>query len=219
MSEVSDRLRQARIAAGYESATAAAQAMNVPAPTYSAHENGSRGITTNASRKYAKHFKVDPAWLLYGYEPSVPMTSDDSSAPDATLIPVYNVEASAGGGAVVSTEYQVDSLSFPEGYLRRITQSNPRDLAVISVKGDSMTPTLDDDDVVMLDVSKRDLSYDGLFVIRDNGDALLVKRIGRATRSGFVSLISDNNKHYPTVERAWDDIEVIGKVIWKGGKV
>lgn len=159
-------------------------------------------------------------WALTGTNQSVDVISSGEAAEvHEYLVPVYNVEASAGGGAVVSTEYQVDSLSFPEGYLRRITQSNPRDLAVISVKGDSMTPTLDDDDVVMLDVSKRDLSYDGLFVIRDNGDALLVKRIGRATRSGFVSLISDNNKHYPTVERAWDDIEVIGKVIWKGGKV
>lgn len=141
-------------------------------------------------------------------------------APQGThLIPIYNVEASAGNGAHIGDEYQVASLSFPEGYLQRITRAQPRNLAVISVKGDSMTPTLFDDDVVMIDTTKRDLSYDGLFVIRDNGDALLVKRIGRASRSGFVSMISDNKEQYPAVERALGDIEVVGKVIWKGGKV
>jgi phage repressor protein C with HTH and peptisase S24 domain len=103
--------------------------------------------------------------------------------------------------------------------LQRITRAQPRNLAVISVKGDSMMPTLCDDDIVMIDTTKRDLSYDGLFVIRDNGDALLVKRIGRASRSGFVSMISDNKEQYPAVERALGDIEVVGKVIWKGGKV
>lgn len=155
-----------------------------------------------------------------GAEPAPKHVQIGESPEDgASLVPVFNVEASAGGGAIVGEEYQVAILSFPEGYLQRVTRSNPRDLKVISVKGDSMTPTLEDDDVVMLDVSKRDLSYDGLFVIRDNGDALLVKRIGRASKSGFISIISDNAKHYPPVERAQDDIEVIGKVIWKGGKV
>lgn len=139
--------------------------------------------------------------------------------PSAQVIPIFNVEASAGAGSFIDTEYQVASLAFPEGYLQRITRANPRDLAVISVKGDSMIPTLQDDDVVMLDLTKRDLSYDGLFVIRDNGDALLVKRIGRASRSGHVSLISDNRDHYPSVERALTDIDVLGKVLWKGGKV
>jgi len=134
-------------------------------------------------------------------------------------VPIYNVEASAGNGAHIGDEYQVASLSFPEGYLQRITRAQPRNLAVISVKGDSMMPTLCDDDIVMIDTTKRDLSYDGLFVIRDNGDALLIKRIGRASRSHHITVISDNRDHYPPVERALGDIEVIGKVIWKGGKV
>lgn len=158
-------------------------------------------------------------WDLTGAQSGEPATSAAPSSGRTNVIPIFNVEASAGSGSFIDTEYQVASLAFPEGYLQRITRANPRDLAVISVKGDSMTPTLQDDDVVMLDLTKRDLSYDGLFVIRDNGDALLVKRIGRASRSGHVSLISDNRDHYPSVERALTDIDVLGKVLWKGGKV
>ena len=145
---------------------------------------------------------------------------DGAKAPaGASLVTVYDVTASAGHGAVVDDEEHVSSLAFPPGYLRKLTRANPRDLAIITVKGDSMLPTLNDDDVVMLDTSKRDLSYDGLFILRDNGDGLLVKRVGRASRSGYVSLISDNRTLYPAVERAIEDIEVIGKVLWHGRKV
>lgn len=145
-----------------------------------------------------------------------------ASRPDqavADLVNVYDVQASAGDGVVVYDEQAVAQLAFPPGYLAKLTSAKPKDLKIISVKGDSMLPTLADDDVVMLDLSKRDLSYDGLFVIRDGGDALLVKRIGRASQRGFVTIISDNRNVYPSVEKPLQDIEVVGRVIWRGGKV
>lgn len=143
--------------------------------------------------------------------------ADDQVGTD-DLVPVYDVQASAGFGIIVDGEDHVASLAFPPNYLRRLTRANPRNLKIITVKGDSMTPTINDDDVVLLDVSKRDLSYDGLFVLRDNGAGLLVKRIGRASQSGHIMMISDN-KAYSSVERPMDEIEVIGKVLWRGGKV
>lgn len=142
--------------------------------------------------------------------PAIPTGTD--------LVPIYGVHASAGYGALVHDEEIVDTLAFPPGYLRRLTKANPRDLAIIGVKGESMVPTLQDDDIVMIDLTKRDLSYDGLFVIRDNGDGLLVKRIGRASMRGHVTLISDN-RHYPPTEKLAAEIEVIGRVIWMGKKV
>lgn len=134
------------------------------------------------------------------------------------LVSVYDVSASAGHGAVVEAEEVVARLSFPPGYLRKITGANPRDLAIISVKGDSMMPTLSHGDVVMVDTGKRDLSFDGIFVIRDGGASLLVKRIGRGSRRGTVILISDN-RTYPPIERSTEEIEVVGKVVWMGVKV
>lgn len=162
---------------------------------------------------------IDPSAFMGQTQVSVPSPARQDRSSEETTIPIYNVFASAGPGAVVSGhEGIIDQLAFPPGYLRHVTKSNPRDLAIIGVKGDSMIPTLKDDDLVMLDMSKKDLSYEGLFVIRDGGEALLVKRIGRATRRGFVMIISDNH-NVPAVERALDDIEVLGKVIWAGVKV
>lgn len=137
----------------------------------------------------------------------------------SALVPVYNVQASAGHGALIDDESIITSLAFPPGYLQSLTNAPLRDLAIIGVKGDSMLPSLAAGDVVMLDRSKRDLSFDGLFVIRDNGDGLLIKRIGRAARKGFVMMLSDNRDLYPPIERAMADVEVVGKVVWTGRKV
>lgn len=150
---------------------------------------------------------------------TVPAFSESETrfTPSGDMVDIYNVQASAGHGAFVGHELVVDRLSFPPGYLRQITSSHPRNLAIIGVKGDSMQTTLADGDLVMIDTSKRDLSFDGLFVIQDGGASLLVKRIGRAARRGWVKLISDN-RNYDPIEREVGEIDVVGKVIWKGVK-
>lgn len=61
-----DRLREARIAAGFDSPADAARAMGVPYPTYAAHENGHRGVSKAAAAKYAERLRVSPGWILYG---------------------------------------------------------------------------------------------------------------------------------------------------------
>lgn len=147
------------------------------------------------------------------------LTNAVASSNGSSLVPVYDVAASAGNGANVDDyEAIAYSLAFPPDYLRRITKARPDCLAIISVKGDSMEPTLKDDDVVMLDRSKTSLSYDGLFVLRF-GEALHVKRVTRAAKPGFVTIISDNRGAYPMQEWPEEQVAVIGKVIWVGGKV
>lgn len=66
------RLRRARENAGYESPTAAAAAFGWPYPTYAGHENGSRGMRPDALLRYAKAFRVSPAWLLDGTDSGKP---------------------------------------------------------------------------------------------------------------------------------------------------
>lgn len=156
---------------------------------------------------------IDPQPFIGGTIALLP----EPSAPQGDLVNVYNVHASAGFGVIVGDESVVDRLAFPPGYLRHITSANPKNLAIIGVKGKSMEPTLSDDDIVMVDLTKTDLSYDGLFVVRDGGDSLLVKRISRGPRRGTVLMVSDNPQ-YPNQERAFEDVDVVGKVIWKGVK-
>jgi DNA-binding XRE family transcriptional regulator len=64
--KLADRLKQARKLAGYESASDAARDLGVPVGSYGCHENGDRGFKRDRALKYARAFKVDPQWLLYG---------------------------------------------------------------------------------------------------------------------------------------------------------
>lgn len=59
-----DVLRTARIARGFTSAAEAARHFGWSEVTYTAHENGGRGIRRDAAMRYAKAFGIDPANLL-----------------------------------------------------------------------------------------------------------------------------------------------------------
>lgn len=65
-----ERLKEARMKAGYSSAKAAAEAMGVPVATYIQHENGHRGIPASRAARYAKFFRTSPEWLIYGKDVS-----------------------------------------------------------------------------------------------------------------------------------------------------
>lgn len=64
--EIGNRLKAARKAAGFLSATEAATALGMNYRTYAGHENGNRGISRNALELYAKRFGVTTDWLLSG---------------------------------------------------------------------------------------------------------------------------------------------------------
>jgi DNA-binding XRE family transcriptional regulator len=66
MTDVSDRLTQARSKAGYETATDAANAFGWNPVTYRAHEAGDRGLKPDVAKRYARAFKVSVAWLTTG---------------------------------------------------------------------------------------------------------------------------------------------------------
>lgn len=171
-------------------------------------------ISRRTIEKVEKGSGISAAGFM-GIAPARARRDDD----DTDLVPVYNVQASAGPGALVTSEDVVERLAFPPDYLRHITKANPKHLAIIGCKGDSMAPTLKDDDLVMIDTSKTELSFEGMFVLKiDGGAALLVKRIGRASQKGHINLISDNPA-YPAVEIAVADVIPVGKVVWAGVKM
>lgn len=92
MTDAASRLREARVAAGFESASSAAKAMGVGISTYVQHENGGRGFPAGRALKYGRFFRVRPEWLLYGRgEKEAPLAE-----PQLTMLPVLaNIQAGA----------------------------------------------------------------------------------------------------------------------------
>jgi phage repressor protein C with HTH and peptisase S24 domain len=78
-----------------------------------------------------------------------------------------------------------------------------------------MEGTLRDGDEILVDRTLRPLR-DGIHVVR-TGDALLVKRLDTG-RPGVVALVSDNPA-YRTIELPPEEVQVIGRVVWKSGRL
>ena len=66
MTDMNARLKQARVAAGFKSASKAADSMGIRVSTYSSHENGQNNYSVDDAIRYGKKYKVDPVWLVFG---------------------------------------------------------------------------------------------------------------------------------------------------------
>jgi transcriptional regulator with XRE-family HTH domain len=136
------------------------------------------------------------------------------------LVPFHDVRVSAGHGqSAVEAGDSPANLGFPEGWLRR-QFGDPRNLRVVQAKGDSMAPTLGDNDLVMIDISRRD-PVDGIFVLRLE-DQLMVKRVHFPSARRV--LVTSDNRDYDRWDRlldledaaALDGFQLIGRVVWVG---
>lgn len=141
------------------------------------------------------------------------------SADGMVEIPILDLEASAGFGAVASGESAYTRFGFDERWLRNLTAAKPGNLSIIHVAGDSMEPTLSGGDEVLVDASDNGRRLrDGIYVIRTD-DNLMVKRIAMTPGSRLITIASDNPA-YPT----WNDMDpaevhIVGRVIWFGRSV
>ncbi len=129
-------------------------------------------------------------------------------------IPRLALGASAGPGAQVDDMADQGRLRFSQRWLRTLGL-DPAHLSVIEVAGDSMEPALRDGDEILVDRSLRGWR-DGIHVVRID-DVLLVKRLEMGA-AGMIRVISDNPA-YASTERPRGDVAVIGRVVWKGGRI
>ena len=204
------RLRDARTRAGYESAGAFARAHRISEATYRAHESGFRNFKASTARFYAQRFSVSWEWLLFGEgEPSQINANED------LVIPAYDLRVSAGHGAVLEVrEAASESLTFPKRWVRQRTQASPRDLAMLIVAGDSMSPTLSSGDWVLVDLQHRRVTNAGIYVVRVE-DQLLIKR-AQLDPNGRLSLTADNPQYPPVEGLEHQSVDIVGRALWLG---
>lgn len=129
-------------------------------------------------------------------------------------VPRLALGASAGPGMLPGEEQPIGAFRFSARWLRE-QGLDPGQLSAIRVEGDSMEATLRDGDEILVDRTPR-AWREGIHVVR-TGDALMVKRLDLA-RPGIVALVSDNPA-YRTIELEPGEVEVIGRVVWKSGRL
>lgn len=174
----------------------------------------------------ANSLGVNLDWLATGEGPMRPEERapgrpqlDEGIGIEFSLVPQYAVEASAGAGRVVERESEVGKLAFRRDWIRQKGLS-AKDLVVIRVVGDSMSPTIRDGSLVLVDTSQEHARADGIYVIMVDGH-LMAKRLQPDLAGGGLYIRSDNpayREQHLTADQA-ADFRVIGRVVWAGGEV
>lgn len=176
-----------------------------------------RKLEEGDRRTLAEFFGVDESEL--GAPENVVREKSYNMAPMAyssgwVEVPRLDIGASAGPGAIPDDEQPYDTFQFSRRWLSEQGLEGAK-LQSITVEGDSMEPLLNNGDEILIDTEPRPFR-DGVHVVR-LGDTLMVKRVAQAGAGRF-SLLSQNLA-YPPVDVAADEMEVIGRVVWKGGRI
>ena len=163
-------------------------------------------------RKLARYFAISES-LLGG-----PAEENGGSG---GLVPVRRVavRASAGPGALVAGEVAKPYFGFDARWLKSITGTAPSKLSIIRVEGDSMAPTLNAGDDILVDPADcTERLRDGIYVLRVD-EALIVKRIAIHPVGRRVTVQSDNPAYPDWPDCDLGQIACIGRVIWAGRRI
>ncbi len=164
-------------------------------------------------RTLAKFFGIDAA-ELGGPEEISSTNRGNTSLEEWADVPRLQVGVSAGPGALNGEESALGTFQFSRRWLRQ-QGLDPARLSLVVVSGDSMVPTLADGDEILVESSDSRVR-DGVHVVLVDSNAL-VKRID-TSRAGRVRLISDNSI-YPPLDLPANEVDVIGRVVWKSGRL
>jgi len=172
--------------------------------------------TTKKLSAVADVLGVDVPFLLGqklgAAKPANVLRENHAAFEDIVSVASVKVEAAMGGGSIVSEENPDKPYFFRASWLRDRLNVSSNDLRIITVRGDSMQPTLFDGDIVLVNVTQKQPTPPGVFVLFD-GVGLVVKRLEFVPDMGVVRIISDNPQ-YSQYKRSPNEINIIGRVVW-----
>lgn len=174
----------------------------------------------------AKAYKTTPGQLLEGGDVAAAVHSAVTieksvqavEAEGFVYVPLFDIRVSAGNGAFNDLEAVVAMRPFEASFIRYDLGIAHNDIAMSTVVGASMEPWLHSKDTVLTDLQDREVSTEGIHIVRLDG-ALLVKKLQRLP--GKILRVSSYNAAYEPFEiqgheDADRDFAVIGRVRWGG---
>lgn len=170
--------------------------------------NGKSGNPTSAKlTAIADQLGVSVQYLLSGV-----FNETNEAKNEIAEIPCLVVEASASGNMLVTTSNS--KFHYCEnGWIKDKLGISPQTVRAVNIVGDSMSPTLQNGDVILVDTSKKAPNPPGLFVLFD-GLGLHAKRLEMINKDQ-VRVMSDNAQ-YLAYEMGVQEINIIGKIVWLG---
>lgn len=191
--------------------------LNFSAPTLKRWKDGTSDPKMSNLIAFAQAAEVSLDWLLTGVG-NAELNDAQAILIDDDLyyyIPLYDIEASAGHGAINTADEAVKKLAFRKDWLQS-KGLYVNNLDAIYARGDSMEPTIPNGATLLIDKA-RNYPFDGKIYIIRIGDSIFVKRVQRLINGG-IRLISDNSA-YHDLELSRADleqdnfVEILGQVI------
>ena len=109
---------------------------------------------------------VSVEWLATGRGAPTKTKGEHPVAGSPAAVSVANNSLQSGGDRSISPNQQVvDFLSFRPDWLQRVFNLDLRNMALVEVVGDSMSPTADGGDVVLVDLRETQFRHDGIYVL------------------------------------------------------
>ena len=171
-------------------------------------------MAVHALSGYSGWFNERPEDLAS--HPTADLTPSPAPGQPVVNVPLLANAGSMGAGAEMQHEdILVGQIALSEQWVaRRLQPTNLNALRFIHAYGDSMSPTFEDGDILLVDTGMRDpKAIDGVYVMAAN-DRVYIKRV-RQRMDGAVEISSDNAT-VKTVDVLNGDhrIDILGRVIW-----
>lgn len=184
-------------------------------------ERGDRRLNLDWLRKIAKALDVDLAELVStgGRESETrslpfPVRGERRSAAvsdDEVEIQQWDIAYGMGGGGYVDLPVTGEKHKFSRSWLRQFTHAPSDKVFLASGTGDSMTPTIMDADIVVIDTSQKEVRQGDRIWAAAYGQTGIIKRL-RPMPDGGVKIISDNAAVPP--ETAYDgELHIVGRIV------
>jgi phage repressor protein C with HTH and peptisase S24 domain len=127
-------------------------------------------------------------------------------------VPMVEARLAGGGGSLETSERVVGYYAFRKEWLK--SKGAMESMRLMRVTGESMAPTIEDNDVVMVDFSQSSVMAGKIFAVRID-DEIVVKRLER--KPGKLVFVSDNRRNYEPMEldlSEYSNVEILGRVVW-----
>ncbi|WP_454869574.1 LexA family transcriptional regulator [Pseudomonas putida] len=180
-----------------------------------------KGLSSDARQKIADAIEEKSA----EQQASSNVVTVDFSRPgqvgDEVWIAHYDVRAAMGGGQIPHDYPEMlQDIRVSPRHLREmgVTFKEHYHLKMITGWGQSMAPTIKDRDPLLVDITIREFTGDGIYLF-SHDEMLYVKRLQKKGKDRF-KMISDNKHHDPEDIRV-DDTHILARVlyVWNGQPV
>ena len=180
-----------------------AQVLGYGQNTVSSWETGAREPSWDDIERICDHLEVSIVDFI---------TCNDRQLPEFYHVPLVKARPYAGTGGLETEGEFIGWYSFHTDFLCR--KGAPDTMRLFEVAGDSMIPTLNDGDMILVDLSQTDVQSGRIYLLR-MGEELMVKRLER--RPGGIFLIKSDNTNYEPIPIKIDDtpdVQIFGRMIW-----